>query len=280
MKKPSIYYSNHYRNNPSFREVYSYYMNAFTQYKKFMWVSFLTNFKASYRQSFFGIIWKIILPLVPVVVYVVLQLLGLLRQNSSMPSALYVVIGMTFWQLFASSILTIMSSSIKDRAVLKKNKLPFILFYISSLGETVFEYFIRLFLILVLLIYYNVDFSVSWLTLPLLCVPIILLGTGLGILLSFFNVFFSDIRNFVDILLRYGIFISGVIFPLSFGGTFTKILSWNPMYILLDNFRDFLVFGHIVNTNHLLVTFALIFVLLFFSFKKLYSLEHVLREYL
>src|SRR5688572_27430079 len=122
MNKPSVYYSNLYRNNPGFREVYSYYMNAFTQYKKFMWVSFLTNFKASYRQSFLGIIWKIILPLVPVVVYVILQLLGLLRQNSSMAPALYVVIGMTFWQLFASSILTIMASSTKDRAVLKKNK--------------------------------------------------------------------------------------------------------------------------------------------------------------
>ncbi len=276
----SVTYTKDYRLKVSYLKAYEFYLHAIIKYKQFIFVNFLKYFKASYEQSFLRITWKIILPLVPVSVYVILQEFGLLRSNSIMPSVLYVVIGMAFWQLFSSAITVTMNTPSKEKAVLKKVTIPLILFYISSLGEVFFDYLIRVVLIWVLLFYLKLEFSLTWLLLPIFCLPLALLGAVIGIFCSFFVIFFNDVRNIVDIFLKYGLFVCGVLFPLPGSGLFHTFFSYNPIYIYIENLRQLIVFSTFNDVEHFLYTTLGLIVALIFVLKKLYSLEPRMREYL
>lgn len=275
-----IKYDRTYRLNASLSHVCRFYFSAVLNYRVFIWANFLKYFKATHRQSYFQLLWKILLPLIPVSVYLVMQLLGFLKSSKEMPAALFVIIGMTFWQLFSSSLSLTMNAPDKERALLKKVNLPFLLFYISSLGEVIFDYLIRLFLIWALLIYYKVPFSFNWILLPFFLIPFLLFGAGLGIFLSFFSIFYKDVKNLAELFLRYGLFASGVLFPITGEGEWVSILQMNPLLILIDNFRSLLVFSSFSNTNHLSLTSAFIVLFILYTFKKLYSLEPRLREFL
>ncbi len=277
--KTEIYTSNH-RLKSSFIEVYNFYIHSLLKYKKFMWANFLKNFKASYEQSFLRFFWKLTLPLVPVGVYVILQMIGVLKGSTNMPKVLYVVIGMTFWQLFTSSLQAVISSPIKDSAMLKKMNLPFILFYISNLGEVIFDFLIRIGLVVILFFILGVDFNFWWLALPFMSIPFIVSALALGIFISFFSVFFGDIKNIVDIVVRYGLFASGVIFPLPASLSFSFYLKLNPLYIYIENLRSLVVFGSISDFGPFWIANSVVFIFCLFVLKKLYSIEARLREYL
>jgi lipopolysaccharide transport system permease protein len=275
-----IEYTSSYRLDAGYCEVFKFYTKSILKYKQFVWANFVKNFRASYEQSFLRIVWKVILPLVPVSVYVALQFAGVLRGTTEMPKVLYVVVGMTYWQLFSSSLVAVMNAPQRDSAMLKKMSLPFVLFYISNVGEVVFDYLIRTLLIWCLLLYLGTGFQVSWLVLPLLFIPFVLFATGVGIFLSFFSIFFGDVKNIVDIFIRYGLFVSGVIFPIPYTTGFGSILLYNPVYVLIDSLRNYLVLGSLTNFNIVLGIFALIVLLIVFVLKRLYSLEPRLREFL
>ena len=84
----------------------------------------------------------------------------------------------------------------------------------------------------------------------------------------------------MDIGVRYGLFASGVIFPIPIKEGFFGILQLNPIYILLNNLRHFLVFGNMESFAYFLSTIIFIFLFLLFVLKKLYSLESRMREFL
>jgi len=276
----NVIYTKDYRLNASYLEVFHFYVQSLKKYHKFIRVNFQKNFKASYQQSFLRILWKIILPLVPVSVYVVLQELGLLKGNAEMPRVIYVVIGMTFWQLFSASLSSAMNAPEKEKAMLKKINIPFILFYLSALGTVIFDYLVRVVLIWALLIIFKTPFSLIWFTLPFLFIPLALLGSTLGIFISFFSVFVGDIKNIVDICLRYGLFASGVLFPLPSTGMLVQILNYNPVYIFLDNLRQLIVFSEFSSLKYFSIAFIGLLVATIVIFKKLYTLESRLREFL
>lgn len=275
-----VIYTSDYRLKASWSEAFTYFYLSIVKYRQFIWANFLKYFKASYQQSFLKISWKIILPLVPVSVYVLLQQMGLLRGSSDMPKVIYVVVGMTFWQLFSSSLTLAMNAPSKEKAMLKKINMPFILFNISAMGDVVFDYIIRVILIWILLSIFGVSFSYTWVLLPLMLIPFVLIGFSLGIFLSFFSIYFSDIKNIVEIGIRYGLFGSGVIFPVPNAGIITDVLRLNPIFILIDNLRNALVFTEFINLTHVLITLVSFFVFLLFTLKKQYILEPRLREFL
>lgn len=275
-----VIYTENYRLNASLVEVFRFYFVIIKKYRQFIWVNFLKYFKASYQQSAFRMLWRIILPLVPVSVYIIMQVLGVLKGASDMPRSLYVVIGMTFWQLMANSINLTMNAPIKDRAMLKKINMPFILFYLSALGDVIFDYLIRVVLIWLLMIILKVDFRLAWLVLPLLGFPFILIGFTAGVFFSFFSIFFNDIKNIVDICIRYGLFASAVIFPIPDLGYYTNLLKLNPIYICIENLRHYVYFGELVDLQGAGIVISVSLLFFVFVMKKLYSLEPRMREFL
>ncbi len=272
-----VVYTSDYKRKVAFVSSYLQLARDLYHFRALIWQYIRRDFVASYRGTVLGILWKIIMPLVPLSVYIMLHVLGVFSAAPDMmPRALYVVVGMSFWDLWAT-ILSVTVNRLSSQAnMLKKFKVPLIVVYVIGLGEILFDTMVRFTLLLALLLVFDMPFQWTWLVIPFLALPFVVFGFGLGIFLSFFAVFTKDVNNMVRIMLRYGLFGSAVIFPLPMKGIVGAVIRCNPMYHLIEGTRRLIVDGQMTNWLGYSICLAVAVCIFAFSLKKACSMEEQL----
>lgn len=272
-EQSEVVYTNRHNLNVPFRQAYSRLFREAYHFRALIWQYLRRDFVASYRGTVLGFLWRIILPLVPMSVYVLLYFVGVFRRGVGMPRTLYVVIGMTFWLLWTNSLSVSMNRVSGQATLLKRVKLPMIVVYLTGLGPILFDLLLHLLLTVVLLLVFGMPFRWTWFLLPVLAMPVFICGVGLGVLLSFFAVFLKDLRNIVLVLIRYGLFASAVIFPLPTTGKAGIVLAVNPMYHLIENSRNLIVYGTMAGWRAYLVCVAVGVCICLYAVKKITTME-------
>ena len=188
---------------------------------------------------------------------------------------------MFVWLLMASTIRNVMLSIKKDKVILRTTDFPVIASMLSQLGGVLNESFIRIFAVVGIMLWYQVDSSVVSLLLAILSfIPIIILSFSIGVIVAILDMIVQDTRRVVDIFLRYGLFISSVIFPFPLDGLLGTINSFNIFNTYVVAVRDLLYFGTISNFETYMYTSGFAFILFLFAMKLLYSLDYKIRAYL
>lgn len=238
------------------------------------------EFSSAYRDSYLGLAWKLLLPVLPVSVYVLLQYYGIFHSTSEMPRVLYIVIGFTFWSFLSSVMTNTMNRLESQSTLLRKVNVPLCVVYFSGVGQILFDFLVRSVFLILVLLYYNQYLSLHLLWLPVLIIPFFMLSFGLGVLLSFFIIFVRDLRHIVTVLLTYGVYMSGVIFPAPEVTFLKKIFEWNPIYILIDDTRRIILGMQPLNIQFFWIWCVFALVLFVFSLHRSYLLEERVTEYL
>lgn len=199
---------------------------------------FARDFEAAYRGAALGVFWNFALPLVPISAYIMLAGLRVFPAREGLPAAIYIGIGATLWFLMTGLIrqpISIVKSRTRE---VMKTALPLSASIASSFAMLLFETLVRLGLVVVLIVVFR-----SWpaLTAPLL-IPVAIIaatfGLSLGVFLSILNAVSPDIERLVTIVLQYGIFLSGVIFPVSSLGPLGVLEVANPFAVFITAARD------------------------------------------
>ncbi len=268
-----IVYTSGYGRNLGYVAAYSQLLRDLYHFRGLIWQYIRRDFVASYRGTALGVLWRIIMPLVPPSVYIFLHLLGVFRAGTGMPRALYVVAGISFWDLWATTISVTLNRLSSQAAMVKKAKVPLIVVYVTGIGQILFDAMVRFTLLVILLLAFGMPFHWTWLAIPLLAAPFVIFGFGLGVFLSFFAAFTKDVSNAVVIVIRYGLFASAVIFPLPMKGIVGRVILYNPMYHLIENTRHLIVFGRLVTPQSYWICLIIAFIIFVFTMKKTCSLE-------
>lgn len=236
------------------------------------------EFVASYRKSAFGILWNIITPLIPISVYLLLQVAGILVSSTDIPRAIYVSFGITFWGLFADGTQIVMNRLDSEKNLISKVKVPLVIIYLSAIWKVFFDFIVRLVVSFTVLVLSGYSIRLSWLNIFPHTILIITLSLSIGILLSFIATYIKDVKSIVAIFFRYGIFASGVIFPIAGTGIFSKLIKLNPFYYLINDIRHSIVFGGFTSPEMFFYLILSAILLFFYSVKKLYTMEYFLTE--
>ena len=208
-----------------------------------IWVNFKKDFFAQYKQSGLGMLWSVIIPIIPVSAYLFLGYLRVLDVKGTMPFPVYIIIGMTFWLLLKDGINSGVGAIQKDKGILTKINTPLIVVILSRYGNVCANTLIRLLFLIVILFFYKIIPNLNIILIPLVLLPLICFGFGLGILLGIFNSANSDIENVSNMFLTYGMFVSSVIFPMPTEGILGLVNSLNIFNHLIVGIRDFIVLG-------------------------------------
>ena len=225
-------------------------ISAFTLFQDFwrerwaVWRLFKDDMIIRTRGSHSSIAWNLIFPLVPLGFYIILtQLQVFPAVDGTMDRLTFVSIGVTLWMLFSSLIAVPMNEM---RAVLKE--LETMQFSVLSqlvirLSQVFFDTIIRL-----IAVYFIISFmSTDSLHINLFFVPILLITMvcclGVGIFLGLLSLAFGDLKRLISVILQYGIFVSGAIFPVAQLGGLSTLMNYNPLFLALDSIRSLLVFG-------------------------------------
>lgn len=245
-----------------------------------IWRALKRDLTAPYKQSILGLFWTFFLPIVPVTAYIFLVKIRVLTVDLSMPYPVYVVIGFTIWMLLMGGITTAIGRVLADRVLITKSQYPMIVSIASGYGALLSETLIRFIFVIIMMILFNVSISWHLLLLPLIILPTLVLSISIGIITATLNIVIRDIKNIVDVIARYGIFISSVVFPLPNIGPLAIINDINILSFNINLVRDWIVLGSIADSTKLLICVGISILLFVLSARLLCRLERRVMEYL
>jgi len=254
------------------------------QIKAYRWqilLSIKKNIKATYQQDALGLFWSILMPIIPMTVYMILAQIKVFNTVDDMPFVYYIATGMMMWLLMSTIMRYVMISIKMDKSILTTTGFPIIATMLSQLGGVLNETAIRLIAIAAIIGWYRFDISMVSVILALLSlIPAIIMAFALGIILSILDVVIQDTRRIVDIFLRYGLFASSVIFPFPSDGIMGLVNQINFFNTYVNATRDLLYYGSTSELPVFITTSIIGLLLLVVSIKLVYSLDFKIRAYL
>lgn len=171
------------------------------------------DLKSRYKDSVLGFAWTLIRPITQLAIYwvVVGKFLG--AERGIPLFAIYIFTGLTAFGLFQEIVTSSTNSIVSNSGLVKKVYVPRELFPLAATGTAIFNFAIQLMILLAAcLVFGNV--SVSWDILYFFPATIILLlfGTGLGLLLSAWNVYLRDVAYLVEVLMMIMLWASPILY--------------------------------------------------------------------
>ena len=216
-----------------------------------IWIIFKAGFAATFRQKIFGIAWGFVMPLVPLLAFFFLTLLRVFPTHETIHPLTYMAVGTTLWLYLHGLVVAPAAAVQKHASVLKSSGFPMICLFAASYGRLAFDMAVRIAAITpFLLVLDNVSVR-GLMALAALLIPASAFAMALGILLGLGGAVLKDLENVVDIILRYLVFVSFAIFPISREGLGWWLYTFNPFAIFIDNLRNVLVVGNLATPWHL-----------------------------
>ncbi len=240
-------------------------------------IVFKEQFRAAYSGTGLGIFWNYVLPLVPLTVYWMLSKLRVFPNFEGVDSATFLTFGVTLWFLFTGCVQTPIQVVHSRNKEAMKTAFPLSAAIVSGFGRLLFDTLIRVMFVTIVVIMTQSWPGLQSLLLPVVMLPAVLLFIGGGLLLGILNVIYNDVSRVVTILLQYGIFVSGVLFPLSDMDLLSTLILFNPFAVFIDACRTIVFQGVIENFSVYLVMTGLALIVFVLSCRVFFIMEYRIR---
>ena len=274
-------YSSNYRCDSSILIAFMALFQQAVNYRWQIWLSIKKKIHATYQQDVFGLFWSIVMPIIPMTVYMALAQIKVFKTVDTMPFIYYIAMGMLVWLLMATTIHSMILSIKSEKSILTTTNFPIFPALLSRLGEVLHDTTIRLIVVALIILAYHINITFYSLLLAILSlIPAIIFALGLGMLLSILDIVVQDTRRIVLLVLRYGLFISSVIFPFPTEGIAGTINQFNFFNTFINATRDILHHGYIDDLNLFLITSLVGIIILLIASKLIYTMDYKIRAYL
>ena len=190
-----------------------------------------------YKGSFLGLGWTLVRPLVMLFIYAIVvgQFLGAARSVEQF--AIFIFVGLIFWNLISSSISSGSTSMTVNGALLKKVWFPREVLPLTSFIVSAVNFIVQFGVLILAFLLFN-----SWPQIGnlLYLIPIFLIvfpvAFGMSLIFSVLNVRFRDTQFIVEVGLVLGFWLSPILYPWTFAHQFLAGLPfgafWQQIYLL------------------------------------------------
>jgi len=239
-----------YEPDNSLRKGYpSIFGEIFNELKKNRWLTFQLfkrDFFTIYKQSFIGVLWAVIIPIVSVGTFIVLNQSGVFAIGDiDVPYPIYAVLGMAFWQLFSTGLIACSNSLVSAGSMITKINFSKKSLVIASIGQSIVSFLIQFVLVVILFIYYRIEPNIAILLIPITVIPMMLFTLGLGFILSILNGIMRDIGKIIAVLMTFLMFLTPVLYAKPTTGILATVTNYNPLYYLVSVPRELVLNGTI-----------------------------------
>ncbi len=208
-------------------------------YRELLWVLVARDIKVRYKQTVLGAAWALIQPLATMLLFSLV--FGRLAKipSDGFPYPIFVFAGLLPWTFFANALTASSNSLVGQQQLISKVYFPRLIIPLSSVGSGLVDFAISLVIMLVLMLYFGVGWSLNLLAVPLLIVAVIFIALGFGTLLSALTVTYRDFRYVIPFMVQFWMYATPVVYPASlFPQKWQWLLFLNPMAGLIEAFRS------------------------------------------
>jgi lipopolysaccharide transport system permease protein len=208
------------------------------------WRFFLRDFRAKYRHSILGVLWAAIVPLFLIAMLLVLHRSGIVQLHglNNVPYVVFIVIGVTIWGLFATTLTACTDSLINAGALISKIQFPRASLLLAQAGMGLVEFAIRIPLVVAIMLYENQFAGFLHLGLGILAMtPLFLFAIATGLVTSVVAALFRDLGFVLPIALGVLMLLSPILYPIPHDSLLGKLNTFNPITHIVETSRNILL---------------------------------------
>jgi lipopolysaccharide transport system permease protein len=200
-----------------------------TRSRELAWRLAVRDISAQYRQSFLGLLWLFILPLLNTLVWVFIHAIGVVKiSTTDIPYPVYVFTGSVLWSILVDAINAPLQQTTASKAMLSKLRFPPEALIVSGLYQTAFNAVIKVVILLAVLPFFGIALGQHLLLFPFALTSLLLLGTAFGLLLTPVGLLYNDVQKGLALLLQFLMYLTPVVFAMPKDGVAAIVYGLNP----------------------------------------------------
>lgn len=242
---------------------------------------FWRDFAAQFRQTILGYLWALVGPFLGIVSFLFLYLIGVLNPGKGeIPYALYVLVGSTIWGCLPGAMGAVSGGLQAQADLIMRTRIPKLALAVNSLAGLIYGILISM--ITMAVVFWVMGLTPTWwfLAYPLLVLPMVLLGTAIGLVFSVLGTIARDLTPMASQALALVMYITPVIYLHStIQNQYVKaLIDWNPISYLVDVPRSLICLGRTDNIDTYLLASAGTVMFVTLGLRIFYFLEDLVPE--
>lgn len=213
-----------------------------------LWQFTLRNIELRHKGSHLGLVWSFLSPLLMLGLYVVVfgyifnGRFGIRPNETRTDYALGLFVGLTIFNFIAETIAVAPTVIVSQPNFVKRVVFPLEILPAATVGASLFHLLTTLTLALIGIVVVGPGAALTWLWLPLILLPTLMLALGLAWSLSALAVFWRDIGQVTQFSVTALMFASAVFYSAAkIPPAAWRILKFNPFLHAVDLSRDALL---------------------------------------
>lgn len=212
--------------------------------RELAWRLFVRNISAQYRQSLLGYFWAFVPPLATTAIWVFLNSQRIINvSTTNIPYTAFILIGTLLWQTFVDSLNMPIRMVISSKSMLVKINFPREALILAGLAEVIFNFLMRVILIIVTLIWFGIPIKINIILVPFGVLSLVGLGTVVGVFLSPLGALYGDIEKALLTATTFLFFLTPIAYSSPQQGLGALAMKFNPVSPLLVTTRDWIIGG-------------------------------------
>ena len=203
------------------------------------------NFTVLYKQTILGPAWIILNPLITTVIFNVVFGGMANMPTDGVPGFLFYMAGNTVWTFFANCVNNTANTFVTNSQIFGKVYFPRLTMPVSQVLTSLINFGIQAVMYLIFWVYFfatgsGVTFTLWVLAVPFVVLEVMLLGLGVGIIVSSLTTKYRDLAIAVGFGVQLWMYASPVVYPLSMLDNSPRLrvlVQLNPMTSPFEIFR-------------------------------------------
>lgn len=232
------------------------------------------NFSAKYKESVLGILWSVIKPLLIMVIMTII--FSTLFHNRIENYPIYLLSGKCIFDFFNAGTNISLMAIKGNKNILTKTSAPKYIFVLGAVISEFLNFIISIIILVAVMIATKSPFYFPSMLLSIIpIISLLMMIMGLGFILSILCVYYTDIKHLWGVITMVAMYASAIFYPMDIiPEPYHQFMILNPIYWIIEQFRDFVIYGalpdalFLVNTIYLSAIILIFGILIFRKFEK------------
>ncbi len=213
------------------------YWKLMKKHRSLIWVFALQEIRTMYAQTYLGIVWAVVRPLVTLAIFTVI-FNYFLKVETQSPYYLFAFSGIISWNLFSQIATTAATAVVQKQQLISKMFFPKLILPLSKVIIVGVEFTVSLVMLFIFMIWEQINPGFKIFSLPIFILLNIVAGLSIAIWVNAITIRFRDINQLLPTIIGIGIWLTPVFFPTTIiPEKYNFFVYINPMSGIIKGYR-------------------------------------------